>query len=808
MVTNIRLSGVHAQWRSESDIRFNYNNLLQIIGACNSPGNQEQFDSSDGGVTWNNTSLPTVPGDSLQGDPCVDWTSDGTAWALTVGAVGTPAVAFQVRCFKSTSPPPPTGRTWTSDSTVSGTQNNVDKPILWIDHSPTSPHLDNMYALWWNATDGATYIARRAGPAGAWLAPQQISGTETTGGSDGGDIKTNTFGDVFAFWPSESNNKLFVAKSTDGAANFSAPVLIATTSASFLYSIPADQRQPTGGTAKGALLYISGAAYRTATQDSVYACWMDLAGGSGCNSAANEPGTNVNSPCTTRIWFSRSTDGGATWETPRKINDQTSTPLHDQFFPRLALDETSGNMMVIYYDTVSDSGRVKTDIWMQNSADSGVTWTTASKITTAQTDETSAGHNTNYYGDYIGLTGFAGQFFGCWTDRRPGGSGFEEIWGASIPGPQLAVNIAWKGRGGDHFLNVGPLDQVNTDGKLSYDPFRKLLVVDSSGNTESSSEKPALAIWTEPITSPLTPSPVIDHVLIAWKGDTNNNLNLRIFDDPQSKYIFNSPHPTETSDKAPSLARGDINTGFGIFGFSWVYMAWKGEGEDFLNIAPINVDPTSPTKLSYDPSKKTVIGLTTNQEPATAPGGVLTGPSRDIYKSFQYIAWKGKAHDELYVAGLTIDIPGGGKLTYPPGDTLRCELNEIAEGAVGPSLTNCNNTLFIAWKGHGSESMTVAPLDISDGNSGTPAGKPSYNPSKKYIIPNETTDGAPALAAFGEKLYIAWKGSGNDNLNIAPLKIHSDGTLSYDPSQKSPPLPDTSHVGPASAGFLATQIIA
>jgi hypothetical protein len=80
---------------------------------------------------------------------------------------------------------------------VSRTQNNVDKPVLWVDHSPSSPYRDNMYALWWN--NGPTYVSRRIGPGGAWGAPQRISHGETTGGSDGSDVKTNTFGDVFAF---------------------------------------------------------------------------------------------------------------------------------------------------------------------------------------------------------------------------------------------------------------------------------------------------------------------------------------------------------------------------------------------------------------------------------------------------------------------------------------------------------------------------------------------------------------------------------------------------------------------------------
>jgi hypothetical protein len=418
MATNVRLSGAQTSARSESDVRFNPNNVKQIIGASNnlSFNPQAQFYSGDGGATWAQTNLPAVTGDTNQSDPCVDWTSDGTAWALTVG-VGSNNV---VRSFKSVD----AGAHWTFDSVVSGTQTNVDKPNLWVDHSPTSLHKDNMYALWWN--NGPTYVSRRLGPGGTWQTPLQISGSETTGGSDGGDVKTNSFGDVFAFWPSESDQKLFVAKSTDGGVSFKAlgstPIKIADTFSSFLFHVPSDEPS------RGTLLYISGGAYRTATVDMVYAIWMDLAGGSGCNSTANMPDNNVASTCKTRIWFSRSADGGATWSTPVKINDQPK--LNDQFFPRLAVDPSTGAMMVVYYDTISDTGRKKTDIWTQTSLDHGATWSGATQVTTQESDETASGYNTYQYGDYIGLTCQDGRYFACWTDRRSGS--FEEIWGAQL----------------------------------------------------------------------------------------------------------------------------------------------------------------------------------------------------------------------------------------------------------------------------------------------------------------------------------------------------------------------------------------
>jgi Abnormal spindle-like microcephaly-assoc'd, ASPM-SPD-2-Hydin len=429
---NLRISGINpGDPREESDIRYNYNNLQQIICASTKlGGNQPMHHSSDGGATWLTSFLGSRPGDVRQGDPTIDWTSDGTAWTVTIGISAT--LQLILRTFSS----PDAGATWNFDSTVTSTQTAMDKEALWIDHSPSSPFRDNMYLIWHNG--GPCFVSVRNGPAGTWSAPQQISGAETTGTSIGSDIKTNADGEVFAFWPDTGSQNLFVAKSTNGGASFQPPVTIATTIGSFQIGVPAQDN-------RRCLIYLSGAAYRTPLQNHVYAVWVDLAGGAGCNTAGSEPGNNVASTCKTRIWFARSTNGGAAWDAPLQLNGQPS--LNDQIFPRLALDETTGVLMVVYYDTINDPGRLQAELWTQTSYDFGDTWTAPVQVATTETNETVAGAQLSFqYGDYIGLTGHAGRFFACWTDRRGGGA--EEIWGALLPASTLATAIANSGKFG------------------------------------------------------------------------------------------------------------------------------------------------------------------------------------------------------------------------------------------------------------------------------------------------------------------------------------------------------------------------
>ena len=414
---NIRTSGSATNPRSESSIAINFQTPSKVIAASNNivgSGHQVQMFSTDGGATWSQTTLAFTTGDASHSDPTVDWTSEGTAWSTTIG-INSFGSVLKMRSYKSTNG----GATWTFDATFSGTQSSTDKQMMWVDHSASSAFRDNIYAIWHNGAP--CYMNRRTGPGGSWGTPIQVSGAESTGTAIGADVKTNSAGDVFGFWPATGNRGVFVVKSTNGGVSYGTPVRLATTFDSFDIGVPSFN-------SRRALIYVSGGAYRNATKNLVYASWTDLSGETGCTSSANEPGASTTSTCKTRIWFARSTNGGTTWSAPIRVNAQAS--LNDQFNQWMAVDETTGRISLMYYDTVANSGRKKTDVWYQTSSDDGVTWSAPFKVTTAMTDETVSGSDGNQYGDYNGLSGNAGIFLPSWTDRR--NNAREEIWTAQI----------------------------------------------------------------------------------------------------------------------------------------------------------------------------------------------------------------------------------------------------------------------------------------------------------------------------------------------------------------------------------------
>ena len=412
---NVRISGAASNPRSESDIRINYWNTSKVIAACNnivSSGRQVEMYSTDSGATWGQTTLPLASGDSFHSDPTVDWTSNGTAWSTTIGINATGTI-LKMRAYQSTDG----GATWALDNTFSGTQSSTDKQMVWADHSTTSAFKDQLYAIWHNGTP--CYMNRRT--ATGWGTPIQVSGAESTGTAIGADVKTNANGDVFGAWPATGNSKIFVVKSTNGGVSYAVPIQVATTFDSYDIGVPAMNT-------RRALIYVTLSAYSGGGKNNVYATWTDLSGATGCTAPANEPGSNTASACKTRIWFARSTDGGATWQAKAKINDAAS--LNDQFNQWMAVDETTGRISIMYYDTVGDAGRRKTDVWYQTSTDDGVAWGAPFKVTTAMTDESVSGSDGNQYGDYNGLNGHAGNFFPVWTDRRNNAK--EEVWTAKV----------------------------------------------------------------------------------------------------------------------------------------------------------------------------------------------------------------------------------------------------------------------------------------------------------------------------------------------------------------------------------------
>lgn len=86
---------------------------------------------------------------------------------------------------------------------------------------------------------------------------------------------------------------------------------------------------------------------------------------------------------------------------------------------------------------------------------------------------------------------------------------------------------------------------------------------------------------------------------------------------------------------------------------------------------------------------------------------------------------------------------------------------------LAPALASHQGRLFIAWKGSGNDNLNVAELVPNALAGSVPV---SYELVNKASF-EDSSDRSPALASFGGRLVLAWKGSGNPQLNIATVSV-------------------------------------
>jgi hypothetical protein len=129
----------------------------------------------------------------------------------------------------------------------------------------------------------------------------------------------------------------------------------------------------------------------------------------------------------TEILLRYSDNGGAAWSQPIRVNDDAT--LNSKFLPRIALDQTTGNVAVSWYDSRNDLGNHgpgDTDGIANDDAEYFATLVTpqAGGLVVSPSQQISAGVSNSRdasssidFGDYSGLDFFAGTMHPLWFDN-------------------------------------------------------------------------------------------------------------------------------------------------------------------------------------------------------------------------------------------------------------------------------------------------------------------------------------------------------------------------------------------------------
>jgi hypothetical protein len=193
-------------------------------------------------------------------------------------------------------------------------------------------------------------------------------------------------------------------------------------------------------------------------------------------------GTPQDGSSITNIYLMWSDDNGASWSTPTQVNDDPGT--NSRFFPSLAVDPSTGDVGVSWYDARNDPNNTKTLFFAAVSSDGGQTFSRNVPLSVGSSDATDPGLDQFgarfQYGDYTGLAFSGGVLYPVWADnstelgRNPNPPNFD-LAVARTPtahvadAPLTAQNVDLSATEGVAFTNVvATFTDADPGGKASY----------------------------------------------------------------------------------------------------------------------------------------------------------------------------------------------------------------------------------------------------------------------------------------------------------------------------------------------------
>ena len=352
------------------------------------------------------------------------------------------------------------GKTWTFPGVL---ENNVFRsdPVLALDPIGNFYYLsllETFYDTLWGSSNWGQ----------AW---QQV------GPAEGGDKewmtidRTNSVGrgNMYQAWSTSGNNYngAQFTRSTDGGSTWMAPINIPNNPFWGTLDVgPNGECYLCGTAGSGSLWFIRSSNAKNATQTPTFdiATKVNMGGqieyGENINPgglsgqlwiAADRSGgpTNgniymlgslgVDSTDPADVMFVRSTDGGTTWSSPLRINDD---PVHGNqyhWFGTLAV-APNGRLDAIWYDTRNDLTGNTSELFYSYSLDGGVTWAPNHQLSLAFNEH--LGYpNQNKIGDYIGMisdnTGADVAYSATFNNE-------EDVYFVRIPGVNVLPSDAYK----------------------------------------------------------------------------------------------------------------------------------------------------------------------------------------------------------------------------------------------------------------------------------------------------------------------------------------------------------------------------
>jgi len=261
------------------------------------------------------------------------------------------------------------GATWSYKINAVPVMGLWDKPFIWVDNAGGACWT-NVYLVAnnWGAAPGIYFLKSTDGGL-TWPGQPVLLNQGHQYRDIGAMIKTGIDGTLYVAWEDVGEGggtppAIEIVKSTDCGATWSTIKTVAQISPigdPFISNICEQAALP------GFIAVSNYPAIETdpVSSNIVYAVF------------ASDPDGNNSSGDRADIFFSKSIDGGNTWSTAIKINDDTT--LNDQFMPFLSITP-SGNILTGWNDKRKDPDNLSMDIMGAISADNGNSWSSNFKL--------------------------------------------------------------------------------------------------------------------------------------------------------------------------------------------------------------------------------------------------------------------------------------------------------------------------------------------------------------------------------------------------------------------------------------------
>jgi hypothetical protein len=246
------------------------------------------------------------------------------------------------------------------------------------------------------------------GQFGSFSAPENVP---SPGNGDYGDTAVGPAGQVMVTYQNSTNGQggadIYTAVDPDGLgpAGFGKPAVVAHSHVGGFDFIPAQPNRSVDAEANLAWDRSGGA-----NSGRVYLIWTQ-----------ETPNESDN----TDIMLQRSDNSGASWTPPVKLNDDNT--INSQYNPAIALDQSSGDVAVSWYDTRNDLGTggsgdtdgIRNDdfqIWATDSTNGGTTFAPNFQVSQGTSNALDADSFFDT-GDYTHAAFVSGAFWPAWSDN-------------------------------------------------------------------------------------------------------------------------------------------------------------------------------------------------------------------------------------------------------------------------------------------------------------------------------------------------------------------------------------------------------